>query len=485
MAGHPLFPELGGADGYDVTPQLDYPAGVPWVDEVQVSVELPMGPMGPEGPEPTFAIHEVAVATAETPVDVALHQGENPLNPPGDGVWYFDFVVPRGAKGADGVDGLPGPPLRVQGELPPGGLTASSPPPNGSDAVPGDSWLVGYDLWIWTTDGWVVAEDYRGPTGPAGHAYVGVPAPPEPHIQGDLWFNPDAMGYSPTGLRVDRVLRMGEDGGELWGNTNGELILGVGHTSTEQARLTTAGLKVSTALYVGATKALSLTGGELRLGSAGTTTTAEGTLLATTPTAASDPLAVATKAYVDGKVGSVGGFVEKKGDTMTGPLVLPGAPTSDLQAATKKYVDDRSGIGDTALKNWADDRFINVAGDTMTGYLEVPYPHVDADAAQVGWVNKRIKDSVGDVNATRINGFNVNFGNSVITCDANGRGTIETWVANYDGCIVSNGHAEAYNGPVHVWLPNVGNNRSSMIIETERLAGAHVRVIWAAFKWVG
>jgi hypothetical protein len=35
-------------------------------------------------------------------------------------------------------------------------------------------------------------------------------------------------------------------------------------------------------------------------------------------------------------------FVDAVGDTMTGPLVLPGAPTLDLQAATKKYVDDVS-----------------------------------------------------------------------------------------------------------------------------------------------
>lgn len=32
-------------------------------------------------------------------------------------------------------------------------------------------------------------------------------------------------------------------------------------------------------------------------------------------------------------------YVEKTGDTMTGPLVLPGNPTSGLQAATKNYVD--------------------------------------------------------------------------------------------------------------------------------------------------
>jgi hypothetical protein len=37
---------------------------------------------------------------------------------------------------------------------------------------------------------------------------------------------------------------------------------------------------------------------------------------------------------------SLGGKVEKAGDTMTGALTLSGAPTSDLHAATKKYVDD-------------------------------------------------------------------------------------------------------------------------------------------------
>ena len=34
-----------------------------------------------------------------------------------------------------------------------------------------------------------------------------------------------------------------------------------------------------------------------------------------------------------------GDYVKKSGDTMTGPLVLPGNPTQDLQAATKGYVD--------------------------------------------------------------------------------------------------------------------------------------------------
>ena len=37
------------------------------------------------------------------------------------------------------------------------------------------------------------------------------------------------------------------------------------------------------------------------------------------------------------------GFVAKSGDTMTGALTLAGDPVSDLQAATKKYVDDNAG----------------------------------------------------------------------------------------------------------------------------------------------
>ena len=41
--------------------------------------------------------------------------------------------------------------------------------------------------------------------------------------------------------------------------------------------------------------------------------------------------------------GSLAGKVNKTGDTMTGPLVLPGDPTEDNQAATKAYVDSHGG----------------------------------------------------------------------------------------------------------------------------------------------
>lgn len=43
-------------------------------------------------------------------------------------------------------------------------------------------------------------------------------------------------------------------------------------------------------------------------------------------------------ANVDG----IDGYLPKSGGTMTGALTLNGAPTADLQAATKKYVDDNA-----------------------------------------------------------------------------------------------------------------------------------------------
>ncbi len=50
------------------------------------------------------------------------------------------------------------------------------------------------------------------------------------------------------------------------------------------------------------------------------------------------------KAYVDASVansggGTVGNFVLKSGDTMTGPLTLPANPAAPMQASTKQYVD--------------------------------------------------------------------------------------------------------------------------------------------------
>ena len=76
---------------------------------------------------------------------------------------------------------------------------------------------------------------------------------------------------------------------------------------------------------------------------------------AATPTASSPGHQVATKAYVDALTNALGPsgtdlsavsnqFVLKSGDTLTGALTLPGAPTGTNQAATKKYVDDAAAV---------------------------------------------------------------------------------------------------------------------------------------------
>jgi Chaperone of endosialidase len=50
----------------------------------------------------------------------------------------------------------------------------------------------------------------------------------------------------------------------------------------------------------------------------------------------------------DVPIANVPGAVKKAGDTMTGPLVLPADPTTNLQAATKAYVDTKTASGGIA-----------------------------------------------------------------------------------------------------------------------------------------
>jgi hypothetical protein len=91
-------------------------------------------------------------------------------------------------------------------------------------------------------------------------------------------------------------------------------------------------------------------------------------------------------------------FVRKVGDTMLGPLVLSGDPTTALQAATKQYVDNS--IPDVTA-------FVEVAGDTMTGQLVLfgnptvalgaaPKQYVDsqASAAQAAAIASAAAESV-------------------------------------------------------------------------------------------
>lgn len=69
--------------------------------------------------------------------------------------------------------------------------------------------------------------------------------------------------------------------------------------------------------------------------------------------------------------GTLASYLKKTGGTLTGALILSGAPTEDLQAATKKYVDDNAGSGGVS-QEYVDAQVatrLPLNGGTMTGDL--------------------------------------------------------------------------------------------------------------------
>jgi hypothetical protein len=78
-------------------------------------------------------------------------------------------------------------------------------------------------------------------------------------------------------------------------------------------------------------------------------------------------------------------FVDVIGDTMTGPLILSGLPTVELQAATKSYVDNLAGTVSGTLGNK-----VAKVGDTMTGFLILAAnPATDPEAATKQYVDAK------------------------------------------------------------------------------------------------
>ena len=92
----------------------------------------------------------------------------------------------------------------------------------------------------------------------------------------------------------------------------------------------------------------------------------------------------ATKEYVDTAIAGIPAsgitqeqadarYLQLSGGTMTGDLVLNGAPTANNQAATKAYVDNAiAGIPASGItQEQADARYLQLSGGTMTGDLKV------------------------------------------------------------------------------------------------------------------
>jgi hypothetical protein len=117
-----------------------------------------------------------------------------------------------------------------------------------------------------------------------------------------------------------------------------------------------------------------------------------------------------------------GDYVLKVGDTMTGTLVLSGAPTADLHAATKKYVDDTTAAAVSSIP-WS---AITGEPTTLGGYGITDAQPLDGDltaianiAATSGLLRKIAANTWALDTATYITGNET----ITVTGDASGSGT--------------------------------------------------------------
>lgn len=136
-----------------------------------IYAEGPTGPRGLDG-EPgiseTIAVGNVSLVDSDNDAEIIDHK--NGLN------HIFDFVIPRGRDGKDGKEGPTGP----MGPMGPSGKDGTSVTILGSydseedlkkdhtTGSSGDSYLVGDDLYVWSSDGWKNVGRIRGPKGEKG-----------------------------------------------------------------------------------------------------------------------------------------------------------------------------------------------------------------------------------------------------------------------------------------------------------------------------
>lgn len=135
-------------------------------------------------------------------------------------------------------------------------------------------------------------------------------------------------------------------------------------------------------------------------------------------------LHAATKKYVDDLGATLADYLLKSGGTMTGALTLSGAPTSALHAATKAYVDAVS----SAMAN-----YLLKSGGTMTGDLTLAgAPTASLHAATKAYVDGLVMPSARGVGAYAIRAeFNTSrvIGDTVTSATAIGASGYGTWKA--------------------------------------------------------
>mgnify|MGYP004464072035 CR=1 FL=1 len=102
--------------------------------------------------------------------------------------------------------------------------------------------------------------------------------------------------------------------------------------------------------------------------------------------------------------GTLSSYMKKSGATMSGALILSGEPTEELQAATKKYVDDHAGQGGVT-QEYVDNQVatrLPIAGGTMTGDLKVlESPQSDTSAVSKSYAQGLFANALNTANAAK------------------------------------------------------------------------------------
>ncbi len=113
-----------------------------------------------------------------------------------------------------------------------------------------------------------------------------------------------------------------------------------------------------------------------------------------------EPMQAANKRYVDNRIDEIAGaapYLSLSGGAMTGPIVLAQDPTTDDQAATKNYVDD------TVAAAVVTGPYLPIRGGTITGDLIVSgvtmlsrTPTAPLEAATKAYVDANSTGGIGD-----------------------------------------------------------------------------------------
>jgi hypothetical protein len=219
------------------------------------------------------------------------------------------------------------------------------------------------------------------------------------------------------------------------------------------------------------------------------------TLVLASPAAAGDSIeavAFLPRGLSDGylKAEADSKFVDVTGDTMTGPLVLPGNPSSNLQAAPKQYVDSAVAAVDLSTR-------VAKSGDTMTGTLSIGdnasiyVPHTGATGGTSNSTVREIKwGNYGRIQHTSFNNVPlISFNARLIQSDFPGSSTggtsnLNVFAPDYSpgtyGIISSvNGGVSFNTGP---WGGNSSLNLSDLSTHSSYAGGVTQQGYWVAPK---